>query len=389
MVWFWFLVLFVTFALAVISLTTVLNALVFPRLGRKGGAPETRPSGRVSVLIPARDEAANIEATVRKLLAQPLPDLEVIVLDDNSQDGTAALARQAGAGDPRLSVASGAPLPPGWHGKNWACEQLARQARGEVLVFTDADVSWEPGALPALLALLEREQADLLTVWPTQRTVTWGERLVVPLMAFAIYGYLPLPAVHFLPLPAFAAANGQCLAFRRPAYEAVGGHAAVKNSVVEDVTLARRVKQKGLRLRMADGGGLVHCRMYDGWPAARDGYAKNILAGHGDSPLFLALSTVFHWLVFLFPPLWLLLGGLNPAWPGEGAALWPAWPLALTAMGIASRALSAAATRQRTRDAWLLPLSVLLMTRIAAQAVYWRFRYGGPQWKGRTLLTLR
>ena len=333
----------------------------------------------VSVLVPARNEAAVIGATVARLLAQTGVRFELLVLDDSSTDATGALALAAAHGDARLWVLEGAPLPDGWLGKNWACHQLAQAARGEWLVFTDADVRWSPGALAALLEDSESGRADVATVWPTQITDSWGERLVVPLMSMVILAYLPAALVHSTPWASFAAANGQCLAFRRRAYEVVGGHAAVRGVIVEDIALARRAKQRGLRLRMADGGGLIACRMYDGWAAVRDGYAKNIIAGYGDSVAFLLLATVFHWLVFLWPWVWLLLGWALPILPG-----WPLAPLALVALGVGVRAGTAAISRQRVGDALLMPVSVLAMTVIAAQALWWRW-HGGPQWKGRTL----
>jgi chlorobactene glucosyltransferase len=375
--------LFTAGALVVIALTAILNVLTFPRLRSPaqanipvGAQPVTPLQRAVSILIPMRDEAAVIGATVESLLAQTPGDFELLVLDDGSSDGSAAVARAAGAGDPRLQVIAGAGLSPGWLGKNWACHQLAARARGETLVFTDADVEWRPGALAALLDEMARGGADVQTVWPTQITVTWGERLVVPLMALVILGYLPVLGVHHLPHPAFAAANGQCLAFRRRAYDALGGHAAVRGVIVEDIALARRAKAAGLRLRMADGAGLIACRMYANWQAVRDGYAKNIIAGYGDSPAFLLLATLFHWLVFLAPWAWLAL----PAFPG-----WPVLPAALVALGVGTRALTAAATRQRVGDALLMPVSALLMTRIAAQALLWRWRDGGARWKGRII----
>ncbi len=363
--------------LCLIALIACLNALTFPRLGRfVGGWWGRRPF--VSVLIPARDEAARIAATVRRLLAQNYPRFEVIVLDDASRDGTAAAARAAVGGDPRLRLLTGAELPAGWLGKNWACAQLAEAARGEVLVFTDADVEWSPGALTALMAYFQASRADMASVWPTQRTHTWAERLVVPLMALTVVGYLPVVGVHYLPFVSMAAANGQCLAFRREAYRLLGGHEGVKASIIEDITLARRAKRLRLRLRLADGDGLIACRMYAGWPEVRDGYAKNILAGHGNL-FFLALSTLFHWSIFLFPPVWLLTGW---TWPLAG---WPWLPLLLTALGVGTRLLTAAVTRQRLGDALLLPFSVLAMTAIAGRAAWWQVRYGGPQWKGRRI----
>jgi chlorobactene glucosyltransferase len=235
-------------------------------------------------------------------------------------------------------------------------------------LFTDADVLWRPGALAAVLAEHSRSGADLTTVWPTQQTETWGERLVVPLMALAIFAYLPVLGVHHTRFASLAAANGQCLLFNRDAYAAIGGHAGLRADIVEDVAFARRIKQAGQRLRMADGAGLIGCRMYRSWPEVRDGFAKNILAGHG-GPLPLAASTVFHLGVFVLPWLMTLVTGA------------PGW-LSLGVLGLGLRALSAAATCQRLRDAVFLPVSVLAMTVIAARALAWHVS-GGPRWKGR------
>lgn len=361
------LLIALTGALCGIALTACLNALTFPRLRR---APA--PASRLSVLIPARNEAHVIGDTVRAWLAQP-ELAELVILDDQSTDGTAEVAWQAAAGDGRLRVVAGAPLPAGWLGKNWACHQLSRAAHGDMLLFTDADVRWEPGALAAVLAAHHRLRADLLTVWPTQHTHTWAERLAVPLMALAIMGYLPALAVHHLPLSAFAAAMGQCLLFTRAAYDRVGGHAAVRADIVEDVALARRIKQAGLRLRMADGNRLVTCRMYLNAGQVRAGFAKNILRGHGGAAP-LALSTAFHLAVFVWPWLWLPLMALT-----GGDWRWPAVWLAL---GVGTRALTAASTHQRVGDALFMPLSALLMTSIAWQSWRWH-RTGGPRWKGR------
>lgn len=359
-----------------IALVTLLNSLSFPRLGKaapSGAAP------RVSLLVPARDEAGVIGATVTRLLGQDYPNFELLVLDDHSSDGTAARALQAAQGDARLRLLQGQPLPPGWTGKNWACWQLARQAQGELLVFSDADVHWEAGALRALVDWIERSRADVFTVWPTQQVITWAERLVVPMMTFAILAYLPELAVRYAPFASLAAANGQCLAFRRRAYELTGGHQAVRQDVVEDVALARLAKRKKLRLVMALGDNLIWGRMYTCWREVRQGFGKNILAGHAGSPLFLLVSTVVHWGLFLLPWLWLPLGGLLPL-PG-----WPGLPLALVALGLGVRLLSAAAARHRLGDAFLLPLSVLLMTLVAGQSLWWQARYGGPLWKGRRI----
>ncbi len=371
--------LLIAAALAAFTVIVLTNLAAYPRLRPGPSAPQS-----VSVLLPARNEARVIGATVSSLLASSTAIDELIVLDDGSTDGTADLARAAAGGDPRLRVITGAPLPEGWLGKNWACHQLSQAARGEYLLFTDADVAWRPGAIEGLIALRARLGADLLSVWPTQMTVSWAERLVIPLITFADWAYLPVLAVHHVTWPAwaaaaFSAAIGQCLFFTRDAYARSGGHAAVRDSIIDDVALARRAKSIGLRLRLAEADGLIACRMYHNWPEVRDGFAKNILAGHGGL-LPLIGSSVLHGLVYLLPYALAGLTAVGSAPAGAPSTL--AW-LALAGWGVALRATTAWTAGQRVRDALWLPISVLLMTAIAGRALLWRFR-GGPVWKGRT-----
>ncbi len=365
------LTIFVAIALVMIGLITLSNVLIFPRL-QEHSVQSLSSLPRVTVMIPARNEARVIANTITRMLAQDYPNFSVILLDDNSDDGTATIARQSSQGDTRLSIMNGQPLPDGWMGKNWACHQMAQRAQGEILVFTDADTRWEPSALRAIIADSTAKHADLYSIWPTQETHTWAERLCVPLMAMVVVGYLPIIGTHYVPLGAFGAANGQCMVWRKRAYDKIGGHKAVHDNVLEDVTMAKMVKAQGLRLRMSDGAGLVNCRMYTDWQAVRDGYAKNILAGYGSAPALMA-GTVFHWSIFLFPFVLLLTGE-------------PLIALLLILLGIIIRALTAVFTRQRAIDAILMPLSVLLMTRITMQALYWHYRFGGPLWKGRRVV---
>ncbi len=366
----WFIL--IALPLTIISLNMLLNLMIFPRLSAETSAEMPF----VSVMIPARNESAVIANTVQAWLSQTYPHYEILLLDDHSSDNTAQIARDVCRDCDRLRILSGAPLPDGWMGKNWACHQMAQVAKGDIFLFTDADVRWSPEGLNALVADMTARRADLYSVWSTQETVTWGERLVVPLMALVILGYLPLVGVHFIPLGIFGAANGQCMAWRKSAYQQIGGHERVKGNVLEDVTLARMVKSAKLRLRMADGAGLVTCRMYRDWHEVKNGYAKNILAGYG-SPLALIVGTIFHWLIFIVPALW-LIGALITS-----EAMVP--PALLVVMGISIRAISAIFTRQRLFDALFMPLSAVLMTIIATQAIYWHYTQGGPTWKGRVV----
>ncbi|MBC7869290.1 MAG: glycosyltransferase [Chitinophagaceae bacterium] len=372
-------IIFTSAALVVIAGITLSNVFFFPRLKSANWKNADRPP-LVSVMIPARNEALVISQTIRHLLAQDYQNFEILLLDDHSLDRTGEIAHDTGKNDSRLTVMQGKPLPSGWIGKNWACQQLAGAACGDILLFTDADVLWQESALTALVAEIQRTDADLYTIWPTQTTQSWAERLVVPLMAVVVIGYLPVIGTHFTPLSVFAAANGQCMAWRRDAYDIVGGHVAVYDNVLEDVTLARIVKKRGLKLRMADGNRLIGCRMYRDWSSVRDGYAKNILAGYGGHISLLLLATLFHWIIFLGPWIWLIFGWAIPSSIG-----WPLSPILLILLGLLIRALSATFTRQRVLDAVFMPISVLLMTVIASQSMYWHLRFGGPKWKGRII----
>jgi chlorobactene glucosyltransferase len=355
----------ITATLILLAFITIMNVITYPRLD---GYPDPSSCPSVSILVPARNEGEIIGESVHAWRSVTYPALEILILDDCSSDGTREKALQAADGDERIRVLMGDPLPEGWTGKNWACNQLAQNARGEILVFTDVDVRWTPPALTALIQEMQRSRADMLTILPTQQTIGFTERLAVPLLGFVILSYLPILAVHHIPWAVFSAANGQCLAFRREVYQALGGHATVQGLILEDMGLARLTKRKGYRLRVADAAGLLTTRMYTNPRGVLDGFAKNILEGHGNHFFMLFLSALFHWIVFLFPFVLLFIK------PIEG--------LILSALVILIRGLTAAFTRQRIVDALLLPISVMFMTLIAMRAFLWHFS-GGPRWKGR------
>ncbi|EYB68098.1 glycosyl transferase family protein [Deinococcus phoenicis] len=341
---------------AVKAAALLVNALTFPRL-----RPRPTPAGpRVSLLVPARNEVHNLPHTLPGLLAQGAH--EVLVLDDGSSDGTAPVARRLGA-----RVVSGQPLPAGWHGKPWACQQLARAASGDVLIFTDADVFWQPGALGAVLHELARSRADLLSVYPRQLNVTPGERLLTPLVDDVLLTLLPAPLLRF-PHPSAAAANGQLMAFRREAYERVGGHALVRAELLEDVAFAGRLKARGGRLALALGQRCVGVRMYRSYPESVAGFGKNAAAVHGRSRTLLLLSAAWHLAAYTLP--WLL-----PARRWRGLT-------ALRAAGLLERALVNRLTGRRTpadlAEGFLGPVTPLL-----ALPVYLRALRRRVSWKGR------
>ena len=330
-----------------------------------GDANRARETGnRVSLLVPARNEALNLPGTLPRVLAQP-GAYEVIVLNDQSTDGTGAVLAGLAANSPHLKVLEGAALPSGWSGKNWACHQLAQAASGDVLVFTDADVFWEADTLTALLAFKATEQAEYVSVWPRQITKTLAERVTVPVIDLILLGALPYWGVRRLPFAAFSAGNGQMMLFTKGAYSKIGGHAAFRNEVLEDVRMGQAAKGAGVKTALALGGQAVATRMYRSQKELLNGFSKNILAAVSNSRGALvglsALSTLVYSLAWP-------LGFVNPWWFAVGAA------------GLVQRGLTAYKTRRNPLEALLHPFMAYSLLQVTYRALR---RGGGYVWKGR------
>jgi len=328
-----------------------------PRLG----APA---ADGVSVLIPARDEAAGIADCVRSIG----PVGELLVLDDQSRDGTADRASTAGA-----RVIAGSAPPPGWLGKPWACAQLAAAAHGDVLVFVDADVRLTPGAVAAAVDLLVRSGLDVVCPFPQQVAGGLPERLVQPLLQWSWLTTLPLPLAERSPRPSLTAACGQFLVIRRRALERAGGFAGVRGQVLDDLALVRAVKARGGRGGVVDGTELARCRMYAGWVELRAGYGKSLWAAFGPPPRAAAVLGLLG-LAYVVPPV-AALGGSRVGAAGYAAA-------------VASRVVAARRTGGRAwPDALAHPVSVALLGYLTAASHRDR-RRGALRWKGRPVADL-
>ncbi len=250
-------------------------------------SPPAEPPPLVSLLVPARNEEANVEACLRGLLAQTHARCEILLLDDSSTDATSAIAtrvideyRAAASRDPsrpshaaRLLV--GRPLEHGWGGKCFACHQLAEAAAGEWLLFLDADTRLAPDAVASALAAARVAQVELASFLPRYVGEAWPNRLVVPWLYFFLTALVPLPEVASTPHPRLSVANGQAILVRRDAYLRSGGHAAIRDHIVEDVSLAIAAKAAGLRIALLDGHRWLACAMYDGGRAMAAGFAKS------------------------------------------------------------------------------------------------------------------
>ena len=364
-------VLTVTGSAAAVALTahTAVNLrlLRVPRVD----PPPTRE--RISVLLPLRDEADRIAACLAAVLGQTgVPDLEVLVLDDGSSDGTADVVRAVAGADSRVRLRTGAALPPGWLGKPHACRQLADEATGDVLLFLDADVVMAPRAVAATVALLRETGLDLVCPYPRQLAVTPGERLVQPLLQWSWLTTLPLRAAERSPWQSLVAANGQLLAVDAVAYRMAGGHESVRAEVLDDVALLRAIKRSGGRGVVADGTDLATCRMYRTWAELRDGYGKSLWSAFG-SPAGATAVIGTLGLVYVLPPAAALTGS-RAGLAGYGA-------------GVLGRYLVARRTGGRVLpDALAHPASIALLGYLTARSWH-RRRHGGLTWKGRPVET--
>lgn len=359
---------------ALLALLMCLANLALLRRPRANAA--ARPQLAVSVCIPARDEAVNIEACVRAALAGDHPDLEVLVYDDESRDGTRALVERLAREDPRCRLATPRPLPPGWNGKQHACAALAQEARGAWLLFTDADVRLAPNAVRRALDFALRSGAALVSTFPRQRIGSCGELLIVPMMFFLLLSYLPLLLMRRTCMRAASAGCGQFLLAERAAYRASGGHAAFGGALHDGIRLPRAFRERGFHTDLFDGTDLAEVRMYRGLRAAWCGFSKDAYEGVGSPGGLVALSAL-HLVAHVAP--WAALPALALAGGSPRA-------LACAALAVGAGALERLLLARRFRhSAWLAllhPLTVALMIALQWRSA-WLHWTGRRTWRGR------
>lgn len=366
-------------------LFAVWNAAQLPKLGAAPGtraekalpAPASSRALHLSVLIPARNEADNIGDCLSSVLASSTGGIgaEIIVLDDSSTDGTGAIAAAAGRG--RVRILKGRELPEGWLGKSHACAQLAEASSGDWLLFLDADVRLQQGALQAALSAAAAAGGGMITGFPRQITGSWLERLVVPLMVFTIICHLPIPLVRSSRDPRFVAAHGGFILIHRDSYYECGGHEAIRSELVDDMALARAVKRSGGTVTLMDVTEQVFMRMYHNARQVWYGYRKNIYAGIGRRPVLLLAVLIAYLSLYVAPAAAVLYYGLSGQ---PGVLLWPA---AALFAGLAVKRTSDAAGRQPFWFCLLLPVSMFCLSLIAVASWRGSRTRTGYEWKGR------
>ncbi len=338
-------------------------------------------SSHVSVLIPARNEAERIGATLGAVLANRGIDFEVIVLDDHSQDGTAARVAELATRDERVRLVSGATLPPGWCGKQFACHQLAQHARYDELLFLDADVKLAQDAIVRCCLQRRLAKVDLLSGFPRQQVGSLGEALLIPLMHLVLLTYLPFRLMRHSQLPSASAGCGQLFLTRRQAYEESGGHGAIKGSLHDGVTLPRSYRQGGWRTDVFDAGDLATCRMYRGWLQTWRGLSKNAHEGMANTRLIFPMTGLLV-MGYLVPTVL----ALQQCLLSESA---PVFTLAFAAAFISyvPRLVAAARFDRCWLAAMLLPVSIFLFV-LLQWVAFLRNAVGyRPQWRGRVYAT--
>ncbi len=375
---------FSAFVSAVALVMTVVNLGVYRRTARRAaggasmGAPNAGPV--LTICIPARNEERNVEAVVRGALANADVPLEVLVYDDQSTDRTPAILAALRGEDARVRAVGTEPLPACWNGKQWGCERMGQAARGQWLLFTDADVRFTPDCFARALAEAARLDAALLSTVPREETGTLLERLVVPMIHWMLFSWLPMPRMRTTNDPATSAGCGQFLLVRRDAWLAAGGHAAFRDSMHDGIKLPRNVRRAGFHTDLYDGSDTVSCRMYRSAGETWRGFTKNAYEGLG-SPVVLVVFTMLEAFGILLPWIWL------PVMLAQGTASMPLGPTVLACFAIGAQLVQRTLLARRFAQPWecvaLHPVTIALLLAIQWRS-WWLHLTKRRAWRGRT-----
>jgi chlorobactene glucosyltransferase len=364
--------------LGIMFAVSVSNAILMKKLSRFEGIPN---GPLVSILIPARNEEKNISKCVYSLLNQDYRNLELIVLDDSSSDATLQILESMTNEFSNLRIIKGEALPEGWLGKHWACHQLASEAKGEILLFTDADTVHSSPTISHAVSVMIREETDLLTAVVKERTDTLGELITIPFMIHSVFSIFPLVIAYGKKFRSLAVTSGQFMMFRKQSYLSIGGHEAVKDHGVDDISLGRLIKKARMKWRLYDASDLVECKMYDGFKAAYLGFLKNYFS------LFdyriIPAAFVWSWMLTLdfFPLIVALLFIFGVAIPESAGIL----SLISLSLSFGMWVLASAKFSLRPLVIFLYPLITLISSIIGFHSIIVHL-CGATKWKGRVLV---
>lgn len=306
-------------------LVALMNLLPGAHLPKKAGIADNL----VSVLIPARNEESNIGTILRDLTEQEYSNIEILVFDDQSEDRTAEIVDRMAAADNRIRLVASNGLPEGWLGKNHACHTLSKLAKGDYLLFLDADVRISNNTIGRAVSYSRKHGLALISIFPRQDILSYGEKFTVPNMNYILLSLLPLPLVRRSRFVSLSAANGQFMFFRASDYQAIEPHRLMKGNKVEDIAISRHLKKNKHRIACLAGDEGITCRMYKSYREAVSGFSKNVIAFFGNS----FFPAILFWVVttFGFIPVFLSL-------PLEICALYvAAYTLARVFISISSR----------------------------------------------------
>lgn len=338
---------------------------------------DTKNTPEISILIPARNEESGIEAAIRSALATENACVEVVVLDDHSEDNTASIVSNLSSGDPRVRLEKAPALPPGWCGKQHACHVLSERASYDYMLFQDADVRLEKDCAPRMVAFMEKSGAQLVSGIPWQETGTWSEKMLIPLIHFILLCFLPISRMRLSNSPAFAAGCGQLFLAKKQSYKQMGGHASIKQSLHDGITLPRAYRQNGMMTDLCDVTNLARCRMYRNFGQVWSGLAKNATEGMA-RPFLLTFFTIFLFTGQIIP-----FGMLAYIWYFE--TCWGLKLLSVVAVSLAysARFIAKVTFRQSLFGALMHPLGILMLLAIQWYSLF-RQGIGRPSgWKGR------
>ena len=357
----------ITIFAAMILALVAWNVFAWPQVT---GATTAQPQS-VSVLIPARNEEGNLPACLASVVRQVEVVVEILVYDDHSTDATPQIISDYAGRDERVRLLRSTKLAEGWCGKNFACAQLAGAAQADWLLFLDADARLADGAVTRMMAEAERRHLTLLSCWPGLTLVSWWEKALMPMLNFVVFTLFPAPLSLWRQDVSLGLAHGACLLVQRASYEAIGGHAAVRDQIFEDTRLAQLWRARGRRGLCLDGQAVVSVQMYGSFGEIWHGFQKNFFPAFRYATSFWAFLAL-HAVIFLAP--FLLFG-----WSSKAALA--------AACVLLMRLLLAVRFRHPWWSILVHPLSEVILIALALSS-WWRCKSGkGVTWKGRIYLS--